>query len=142
MMPKFLVAIFLMLLFAGCASTIRYTEKTSPPVKEKKDNPDVVNILTGVASFYADEFHGRKTANGEIYDMNGLTAAHPFIPFNTMINVTNLKNKKSVIVRVNDRMPFRKDRIIDLSLGAATALDMVKDGIIEVQLEILEGGEK
>lgn len=131
------------LLAAGCASTVRYGEKiNSSPQKGKEIKPGVVNVLTGVASFYSDEFHGRKTANGEIYDMNGLTAAHPFIPFNTIILVTNLKNKKQVKVRVNDRMPFRKDRIIDLSLGAAKALDMTNDGLAEVQLEILEGREK
>lgn len=129
--------------FAGCASTIRYADKTTTiREKEKTVKPGIANILTGIASFYADDFHGKKTANGEIYDMHGFTAAHPFIPFNTMIIVTNLKNNKTVTVRVNDRMPFRKDRIIDLSLGAANALDMIKDGIVEVQLEILEGAKK
>lgn len=143
MIKKIVLVSLISLLAAGCASTIRYGEKVNSSSKREKEiKPGVVNVLTGIASFYSDEFHGRKTANGEIYDMNGLTAAHPFIPFNTVILVTNLKNNKQVKVRVNDRMPFRKDRIIDLSLGAAKALDMIDDGLAEVQLEILDGDKK
>lgn len=94
-----------------------------------------------MASYYADKFHGRLTSNGEIYDMHGLTAASPTLPANTILRVTSLKNERSVIIRCNDHMPYRPDRIIDLSYGTALELDMINDGIAEVMLEILEWGE-
>ena len=97
---------------------------------------------TGTASYYSDEFDGRKTANGEIYDMNELTAAHPSYPFNTLVRVTNVMNGKSVEVRINDRMPQFKNRIIDLSLAAAKKIDMIKAGIQEVKVEVLKWGSE
>ncbi len=90
----------------------------------------------GQASFYGKKFHGRQTANGEIYNMNRLTAAHKELPFNTTVRVTNLSNNKSVTVRINDRGPFVGNRIIDLSVGAAKKIDMVDDGVVTVKLEI------
>ena len=93
---------------------------------------------TGIASFYAGKFIGRKTANGEIYTGKELTAAHKTLPFNTRVRVINLKNNKSVVVRINDRGPFVFGRIIDLSPAAAKKLDMLKDGIVKVKLEIIE----
>lgn len=90
---------------------------------------------TGLASYYADKFEGRKTANGEIYRHSKLTAAHPTLPFGTMLKVTNLKNGKSVIVRVNDRGPFVKGRIVDLSKSAATKIDAIKYGLVKVKIE-------
>jgi len=92
----------------------------------------------GIASFYADDFHGKKTSNGEIFDMNGLTAAHRTLPFNTWLEVRNLSNGRSVIVRVNDRGPFIEGRIIDLSYGAARELGMVNTGVQEVELVVLK----
>jgi rare lipoprotein A len=106
------------------------------------NNPVPVDTITGVASYYADKFHGRTTANGETYDMYGFTAAHYDMPFDTIIRVVNLKNDKFIIIRINDRMPYHSERIIDLSYGTALELDMVKDGIQEVRLEILEWGEE
>ncbi|MCS6968642.1 MAG: septal ring lytic transglycosylase RlpA family protein [Cytophagales bacterium] len=91
----------------------------------------------GEASYYAEEFHGRKTASGEKYDMNALTAAHPRIRFHTLLRVTNLYNNKSVIVRVNDRGPYKGGRIIDLSKAAAMKIDMIRTGTAPVQLEVL-----
>lgn len=91
----------------------------------------------GEASYYADQFHGRKTANGEKFDMNELTAAHPRIRFNTLLRVTNTRNGKSVIVRINDRGPYVGDRIIDLSKAAAAKIDMVRSGVAPVQLEVI-----
>jgi len=99
-----------------------------------------VETITGFASFYADDFDGKQTASGEIFNMYELTAAHKTYPFNTMIRVVNVENKKTVIVRINDRGPFVEGRIIDLSLGAATQLGMDKTGIQEVRLEIIEWG--
>jgi rare lipoprotein A len=89
----------------------------------------------GLASYYGKEFHGRKTANGERFDMNGLTAAHRTLPFGTMVRVTNLSNDKSVTVRINDRGPFVEGRIIDLAMGAARQIDL--DGVARVRLEII-----
>jgi rare lipoprotein A len=91
----------------------------------------------GKASWYGPQFHGRMTANGEIFDSNELTAAHPNLPFGTKVKVTNVINGRSVIVRINDRGPFVKGRIIDVSAGAARLLNMINTGVASVQLEIL-----
>ena len=92
-------------------------------------------IEIGIASWYGPGYHGRLTANGEVYDMEALTAAHQILPFNTLVRVTNLKNQRTVIVRINDRGPFIKDRIIDLSKSAARHLDLLEDGITKVTVE-------
>jgi len=89
----------------------------------------------GVASFYSNKLHGRKTASGEKYNKNKLTAAHRSLPFGTILKVTNLNNGKSVLVIVNDRGPYAKQRIIDLSYAAACKLNMVQDGIAHVVIE-------
>lgn len=91
----------------------------------------------GVASWYGDDFHGKPTANGEIYDTEAMTAAHPTLPLPSMIKVTNLRNGKSVIVRVNDRGPFAKSRVIDLSARAAEKLGYKDYGTTEVKIELL-----
>jgi len=101
-----------------------------------------IKAIEGVASYYANKYHGRRTSSGEIYNMYGLSAAHPTYPFGIIIRVINLKNKKSCIVKVNDRMPYNPKRIIDLSLGAAKKLDMIQEGITKVRLEILKWGIK
>ena len=92
----------------------------------------------GKASYYADKFQGRKTASGEIYDKNKLTAAHRSLKFGTLVRVTNLFNDKSVIVRINDRGPFVESRIIDLSYAAAKKIDMIDQGVAEVLIEAIE----
>jgi rare lipoprotein A len=91
----------------------------------------------GQASWYGPQFHGRMTANGEIFDSNQLTAAHPNLPFGTKVKVTNMVNGRSVVVRINDRGPFVGGRIIDVSAGAARLLNMISTGVANVQLEIL-----
>ena len=91
---------------------------------------------TGIASWYGHPHHGRKTASGERYNMHGLSAAHRHIKLGTKVRVTNLHNKKSVIVKINDRGPFVRGRIIDLSLGAKKMIAM--DGTAKVKLEILD----
>ena len=131
------------LLLFGCVSSPKYTP--SPARKEmrwKRGNEFVLESVTGSASFYGQKFHGRKTANGETYDMWAMTAAHKEYPFGTLIRVTNLKNDKSVIVRINDRGPFVGGRIIDLSRGAAGRIGMIEDGVGRVRLDILEWGEE
>lgn len=90
----------------------------------------------GRASYYGNKFHGRKTANGERYDKTRFTAAHRTLPFGTMVHVTNLSTGKTVAVRINDRGPFKKNRIIDLSLAAARQIGMVAKGVIDVGIEI------
>jgi len=89
---------------------------------------------TGIASWYGKQFHGRKTANGETYDMYGHTAAHKTLPINTMLLVKNLANNKTTVVRVNDRGPFIRSRIIDLSYTAAQELDMICRGTATVEI--------
>lgn len=92
---------------------------------------------TGMASWYGDDFHGRRTANGEIYNMEEMTAAHPTLPLPSLVRVTNLRNGKSVIVRVNDRGPFAKNRILDVSERAADELGFKGQGTTEVKIELL-----
>ncbi len=90
---------------------------------------------TGHCSFYADKFQGRNCASGEKYDKNQFTAAHRTLPFNTLVKVTNLRNNKSVIVRINDRGPMSTDRLLDLSGAAAKSLDMIAYGVIDARIE-------
>jgi len=92
----------------------------------------------GVATYYADKFQGRKTAFGERYDRKQYTAAHRTLPHNSLVRVTALSNKKSVIVRINDRGPFTKNRVIDLSKAAAREIDLLSRGIMKVTIEIIE----
>ncbi len=98
----------------------------------------------GLASWYGVAFHGRKTASGERFDMDALTAAHPTLPFGTVVEVRSLANGRTVRVRINDRGPFGGRRIIDLSRGAAQALGLVGRGVKRVELRIVEdpGGQR
>lgn len=92
---------------------------------------------TGIASWYGRDFHGRLTANGEIYDMDAMTGAHPTLPLPSMVRVTNLENGRSAIVRINDRGPYKRGRIIDLSARAATRLDIVRRGTARVRVQYI-----
>ena len=92
---------------------------------------------TGLASWYGDDFHGKKTSCKEIYDMYALTAAHKSLPFQSYVKVTNLNNGEDVTVRINDRGPFIEGRIIDMSYAAANRLKMVEDGVVPVRVEVL-----
>ncbi len=94
--------------------------------------------IIGYASWYGPGFHGKITANGEKYDQNDMTAAHKFLPMNTWVQVTNLENNLSVVVRINDRGPYKKNRIIDLSGKAANQLGFIKQGTARVSLKIIE----
>lgn len=100
----------------------------------------LVEIKTGEtmrASWYGPKFHGKLTANGEIYDQMALTAAHKTLPFGTMLRLTNPANNKSIIVRINDRGPYIKGRHIDLSKAAAIALESLHEGVINVEVQYL-----
>ena len=91
----------------------------------------------GTASYYGRRFHGRLTASGETFDMNAFTAAHPSLPFGSMVRVTNPRNSRSVIVRINDRGPFVEGRVIDLSRAAAKEIGLIRRGHAEVELELV-----
>ena len=120
----------------GCGtSSPRFrSEPRSAPVSRDVGS----HQLSGVASYYADEFDGRTTASGEQYDMHALTAAHRTLPFSTAVRVTNTENGRSVIVRINDRGPFKDDRVIDLSLEAAQRIGLIAKGTGPVTLEIVD----
>lgn len=123
----YLFFVFNFLSLAGCSSL------APSPSREAH----VSTRQRGMASFYGDEFVGRKTASGEIYLHSSLTAAHPSLPFGTWVRVTDLLTRKSIIVKINDRGPFVSGRIIDLSRSAAQALDLVLRGTGEVFVEVL-----
>ena len=92
----------------------------------------------GKASYYADKFHGRKTASGQVYDKTKLTAAHKTLRFQTKVEVHNPKNNKKVVVVINDRLPATSTRAIDLSYEAAKQLDMLRDGVLDVNIRVLK----
>lgn len=96
--------------------------------------PPVAGGQTGIASWYGPKFHGRRTASGEVFDMHELTAAHRTLPLDSWVHVTNLENGRSIQVRVNDRGPFVRGRIIDLSYAAAQTLGMVRQGVARVHV--------
>ncbi len=96
-----------------------------------------IYVETGLASWYGPPYHNHKGANGEIYDQNAMTAAHRTLPLNSMVRVTNLSTGRTAMVRITDRGPFVEDRIVDLSLAAAKAVDVWRPGTAEVKLEVL-----
>jgi len=109
-------------------------------IEDKCYTPAIVKIgdtFEGVASWYGKKFHGKKTSNGEVYNMYGISAAHKTFPMNTIVKVTNLENQKTVILRINDRGPFVNSRIIDLSYGAAKKVGSDIKGLTKVRLEVL-----
>lgn len=148
-MKRDVFIMLMVLVMGGCTPAPIYrsgTVSTNPvsddkPVQEPaKTEPWPLAVQQGLASFYGREFHGRKTASGEIFDMQALTAAHRTLPFGTMVKVTNLKNNQSVTVKINDRGPFVEGRLIDLSQGAAKKIGI--DGVEQVRLEIVKYPDK
>ena len=101
----------------------------------------LIEVVQGAASWYGPGFYGRTTANGERFSKGTLTAAHRTLPFGTKVRVTNLSNGRSVVVRINDRGPFKHHRVIDLAHGAASQLQMIQAGEVPVKLEILSKGD-
>jgi len=132
-----------LMLVTGCSSGSSY-QQAATSVKVGKPYqidgqwyyPEMVDHYreVGVASWYGVPFHGRKTANGETYDMHGMTAAHPTLPLPSVARVTNLQNGRSVVVRINDRGPFAKQRVIDLSRRAAWELGFKDQGTTDVEV--------
>ncbi len=126
----------------GCSSAGRVppaaaTKKAERPQPRQPAKKKVLAREKGIASWYGGKFHGRKTASGERYDMNKLTAAHKTLPFGTRVRVTNLDTGRNVVVRINDRGPFVRGRIIDLSRAAARKVDMIRSGTARVLVEVL-----
>ena len=161
-------AVVLVIILTACSSSIRFTSERvgNTEVRSSKyasalslGNPyrgskeynenynrnnasslevPVGDILSGKASFYSDSFDGEVTASGDTYKKNELTAAHQTLPFGTKVAVRNLHNNKTVVVVINDRGPFKGGRIIDLSYAAAERLDMLNDGVVDVEVKILK----
>ncbi len=133
--------LFASLIFNSCTDTSVVTSKVTATVSEFTQKTlravSASGFQQGIASWYGKPFHGRKTANGERYNMFTLTAAHRTLPLGTLIKVTSLSTGKEVIVRVNDRGPYHGDRILDLSLAAAKKLDLKDKGIGEVAIQVL-----
>ena len=130
-----LLGCLVMVLVTGCASTPRQQ-------KSAIGGAIVIAPTVGVASYYAHKYHGKKTSSGERYNMHAMTAAHRTLPFGSQVKVTNLQNDRSVVVRINDRGPFTKGRIIDVSLEAARRLQMVSSGTARVRVESYSPAEK
>lgn len=97
----------------------------------------VGQVQEGIASYYHDSLHGNRTASGQVYDKNAITAAHKTLPLGTKVRVTDKDSGKSIVVQVNDRGPFVRGRIIDLSRGAARQLGMIRKGLAKVEVEVL-----
>ena len=116
---------------AGCAK--RSSARAPIAVKPAR----IGETETGIASWYGVPYDGRRSANGEIFNRKEFTAAHRSLPFDTWVEVTNLENRKSVDVRITDRGPFVKGRIIDLSMAAASQIDMVQAGIVRVKIKVI-----
>ena len=95
-------------------------------------------MQVGTASFYAPKFQGKRTASGEVFHLDSLTAAHKQLPFGTVLRVTNRKNGKTVVVRVNDRLPSSSKRVIDLSNAAAKEVDMIREGLVQVNIDAVD----
>jgi len=145
-----LISAFSLMFLIACSSSARFTSAGNAGYSGSiavNPNPDkntqevkVIpgEVIKGFASFYGDEFDGRLTSNGEVFDQDKFTAAHKTLPFGTRLRVTNLRNNKSVYVRVNDRGPFVAGREIDLSRAAAENIDMVGEGVAKVAITILK----
>jgi rare lipoprotein A len=118
------------LLFVGMTAALSLSAQRKPPGKTPK-------VQYGTASYYADKFQGRKTASDVVFDQNKMTCAHNALPFGTWVRVTNLRNKKTVIVKVTDRLHYKNTRLVDLSKAAATKLGYLKRGLTKVKVEVI-----
>jgi rare lipoprotein A len=130
-------------LVMGCAVAVLVAlsarTEARPPgaVATILSQPAPPQVEVGVASWYGEDFNGNPTANGEVYDMNGLTAAHRELPMGTKVRLTNLLNRRSVTVRINDRGPVIPGRMIDVSMAAAKNLGFLRAGLAPVQMEVV-----
>lgn len=132
--------ILLSSLFLSSCGVVRTTTDGERTRTERSTSTRVIE--SGIASWYGPQFHGKATANGEVFNMNDLTAAHKTLPFNTVVRVENMDNGKSVVVRINDRGPYIGDRIIDLSRKSAREIDMEDSGTANVQIYLVREGDR
>ncbi len=135
--------LFLLIIFWGCSVSPRF--RSEPVSVSGESLPKDVKVLSteiGIASYYGKKYHGRATASGEIFDMYKISAAHKEHPFGTIARVTNLSNGKWIVLKINDRGPFIKGRIIDLSYSAAERLGFIREGTTKVKIEVLKWGQK
>ncbi len=128
------LCLFLYLFLSTYFSSVQAQQDGSQPVKTISPK---TKIQYGMASYYSNAFNGRKTANGEIFNNQKLTAAHNTLPLGTYVRVTNLRNGRTITVKINDRLHHRNKRIIDLSRAAATKLGFIKSGLTRVKIEVL-----
>jgi rare lipoprotein A len=128
MRSKTLLLLVFILALAGSFNKVAFAQET----------PITDSVTFGRASFYHDKFNGRKTSSGELFSQEKLTAAHKNLPLGTYVKVTNLKNRESVVVKINDRLPPHSKRTIDLSKSAAKELKMIRSGLAHVSLEIVK----
>ena len=133
-MKRILFALILLLQVMMCV----YAQSAADSIRRVNKKMPVALIDTGVASYYHSKFQGRITASGELYDEDKMTAAHNRLPMGTRIKVTNLRNMRSIIVRVNDRLHHRNKRLVDLSRAAASKLGYIGRGITRVKVEVLK----
>jgi rare lipoprotein A len=146
LLAPFAVAVLL----SGCGSrqsaraplppppTLEQAPTSAPPAADSRPTAPPVFVETGLASWYGPPYHNRRGSNGEIYNMNALTAAHRTLPLGSRLRVTNIKTGRSAVVRITDRGPFIPGRVIDLSLAAAKAVDVWRAGVAMVRIEVLE----
>ena len=130
----FLLMLSSMLWLGGCAAPSAQVPIDAVDWSPPGGSSGAQVLDQGLASWYGERFHGKRTASGEPFNMQELTAAHRTLPFGTRVRVRNLDNGREVVVRINDRGPFNGRRVIDLSRAAATALGMVKSGVVKVQV--------
>jgi peptidoglycan lytic transglycosylase len=161
MVRRILLVFFSLVFMSGCATKkthVESTPETSRPAAKPGQKPYTVLgkryeplathegfVQSGVASWYGRDFHGKKTSSGEVYDMNAMTAAHKTLPLGVYVNVRNAENGREAVLRINDRGPFVKDRVIDLSYAAAKMLGVDMAGTAQVRIEALgyrEGGSE
>lgn len=157
---RFAALLIISLAVTGCSKKkpLAHNTPPPPPIEQPRDSntrtsvaasrdaaeyPEPLNTKplyteTGIASWYGPPYHNRQAATGEIFDMNKPTAAHKTLPLNSIVRVTNLKTGKSIVVRINDRGPFVGDRMLDLSMAAAKAIDVYRAGLATVKMEVLE----
>ena len=130
------ILVIIILFIAGWKSL--YAQTPADSIRGVHNKTPVATVETGVASYYHSKFNGRLTASGEVYDETKLTAAHNRLPFGTRIKVTNLRNKRSIVVTVNDRLHHRNTRLVDLSRAAAATLGYVARVLSRVKVEVLK----
>ena len=139
------ISFILLLLFVACTVSPRYNATSNNAILSSNENKNKKisskKTMRGISSWYGPNFHGKLTANGEIYDMYGTTAAHKTLPLNSIVRVTNLENNKSLILKINDRGPYVGDRILDCSYGAAKKLGFDKQGTTSVEIKVIEFGD-